>query len=143
LKFVLLKNRIKKLEHALKRASTVDEWIKIAKQLDLLDASIEVWKNKDESPFYDYKRIKGKTAFMEKLRANQDIKALVRFLRTDLQKNLCGIANPELYKTCRLGTKACIEKYQNEVIKCIQFVYYYEGIDLEFKEKMEFFTATR
>ena len=48
-------------------------------------------------------------------------------LRQNLQKNFCGISNPELYNVGYACTKSNIEEYQNEVIKCLQFMYYYKG----------------
>lgn len=48
-------------------------------------------------------------------------------LRQDLKKNLGGICDPNLYKVSYVGTKQLIEEYHNEVIKCIQFIYYYDG----------------
>jgi len=56
---------------------------------------------------------------------------------------LGGIANPELYEYLTIGTKKLIEKYHNEVIKCIQIVYYYKGSKLSVQQKLEFFSETR
>lgn len=42
-------------------------------------------------------------------------------------KNLGGICDARLYNVCYVGTKTLIEEYHNEVIKCIKFIYYYEG----------------
>ena len=44
---------------------------------------------------------------------------------------------------CRNGTKAIIEQYHNEVIKCVQAIYYYEGSKLTAQKKLEFFAETR
>jgi len=41
------------------------------------------------------------------------------------------------------GTKRLIEKYHNEVIKCIRFIYYYKGSKLSPNNKLEFFAETR
>ena len=58
-------------------------------------------------------------------------------------KNLGGIATPSLYGQCHFGTKRLIEKYHNEVIKCIQLIYYYKGTKLTLEQKIEFFAETR
>ena len=42
-------------------------------------------------------------------------------------KNNHGVANVELYKVVYNGTKKIIEAYHSEIIKSIQYVYYYEG----------------
>lgn len=80
---------------------------------------------------------------MKQLRENKDIKGLAFCIRQDLVKNLGGIASPELYDQCHFGTKRLIEKYHNEVIKCIQFIYYYKGTKLSLQQKLEFFAETR
>ena len=69
---------------------------------------------------------------MRFLREKKDIKGLVDCLRQDLVKNIGGICNQQLYNISKIGTKQLIEDYHNEVIKCIQFIYYYQGrkIDL-------------
>ena len=58
-------------------------------------------------------------------------------------KNLGGMANPDLYSQCHYGTKKIIEKYHNEVIECIRFIYYYKGRKLTMQRKLEFFAETR
>jgi len=62
-----------------------------------------------------------------KLRLSNDFNGLMDLLRQNLQKNFCGISNPELYNVGYACTKSNIEEYQNEVIKCLQFMYYYKG----------------
>lgn len=58
-------------------------------------------------------------------------------------KNIGGICDPKLYNMCHVGTKQLIEEYHNEVIKCIQFIYYYKGTKLDLQKKLEFFSETR
>jgi TAG lipase/lysophosphatidylethanolamine acyltransferase len=58
-------------------------------------------------------------------------------------KNLGGIASHELYDQCHFGTKRLIEKFHNEVIKCIQFIYYYKGSRFSLQKKLEYFAETR
>jgi len=60
-------------------------------------------------------------------------------LKQDLKKNICGIGNVELYKVLLTGTKECIEEYHQEVIKCIQFLYYYSGRQITPEIKLKFF----
>ena len=77
------------------------------------------WKLIDQSRLYDYERIETRYRNMKSLRKAKDIKGLCLCLRQDLVKNLGGIASHELYDQCHFGTKRLIEKYHNEVIKCI------------------------
>lgn len=97
----------------------------------------------NQSRLYDYLRIETRYQNMKRLRKTKDIKALCLCLRQDLVKNLGGIANHELYDQCHFGTKRLIEKFHNEVIKCIQFIYYYKGSRFNMSQKIEFFAETR
>jgi hypothetical protein len=121
---------------------TYEDFMTYAKSLDFLEGR-ERWKLKNESSLYDYERIEARYNNMKTLRKNKDIMGLVRGLRSDLQKNLGGIANPELYDKTHCGTKRLIEKYHNEAIKCIRFIYYYKGRKLPLTDKLEFFAETR
>lgn len=76
---------------------------------------------------------------MKTILENKDIHAIMRMVKTDLRKNVCGYANPQLYRVALTGTKQCIEDYQAAFIKCIQFVYYYKGSQISFEQKLEFF----
>ena len=79
----------------------------------------EKWKQNKISRLYNYNKVEARYKLMKTMRKNKDIKGLMYSLRQDLQKNLGGIASLELYDKCRLGTKELIEKYHNEIIKCI------------------------
>lgn len=80
---------------------------------------------------------------MRALREQKNIEGLVQCLRQDLMKNIGGICNPVLYNVCKVGTKKLIEDYHNETIKCIQFIYYYQGSKIDLQKKLEFFAETR
>jgi len=64
---------------------------------------------------------------MKQLRKSNNVTSLIHCLRQDLHKNMGGIANPVLYEECMQGTKHLIEKYHNEVIKCVRYIFYYKG----------------
>ena len=110
--------------------------------LDYLDDVRANWKQNDASNIYDYLKTRAKTGYYKHLRSKRDIKELLRMLRQDLKKNICGISSPELYKVAASGTKDCIEAYHTEVIKCIQYIYYYRGNQLSSKQKLTFFEET-
>mmetsp|Transcript_4417 Transcript_4417/g.7507 ORF Transcript_4417/g.7507 Transcript_4417/m.7507 type:complete len:164 (+) Transcript_4417:365-856(+) len=92
---------------------------------------------------YDFERIEMRLNNMRELRQRKDIRKLVHCIRQDLHKNLGGICEPSLYNKCKVGTKVLIEDYHQEVIKCIQFIYYYQGSKLDCQKKLEFFAETR
>jgi TAG lipase / steryl ester hydrolase / phospholipase A2 / LPA acyltransferase len=58
-------------------------------------------------------------------------------------KNLGGICEPELYNIANLGTKHLIQDYHNEVITCIQFIYYFDSNKLNLVKKFQFFAETK
>jgi len=60
-------------------------------------------------------------------------------LLQDLEKNMFGIGNVEMYKASRNGTKLNIELYHNEVIGCLRMLYYYNGNKLTAKQKLDYF----
>ena len=80
---------------------------------------------------------------MRALREQKNIEGLVQCLRQDLMKKIGGSCNPVLYNVCKVGTKTLIEDYHNETIKCIQFIYYYQGSKIDLQRKLEFFAETR
>ena len=60
---------------------------------------------------------------MKQLRKSNNIKTLAHCLRQDLVKNLGNLSHKNLYNQCHLGTKKNIEKYVEEVQKCIKIIY--------------------
>lgn len=80
---------------------------------------------------------------MRRLREAKDVEQLIHCLRQDLMKNLGGICEPELYNVASLGTKHLIQDYHNEVIRCIQFIYYYDSNKLTLTKKFQFFSETK
>ena len=64
-------------------------------------------------------------------------------LRLDLVKNLGNISCPELYYNCYQGTKVLIEKYHDEIMKCMDKIYEAPPQKLSHSEKLKFFTETR
>ena len=80
---------------------------------------------------------------MKKLREAENIEGLANCLRQDLVKNVANISTSELYNRCYYGTKRSIEKYHNEVIKCIKTIYYADDNKITQKNKLRFFAETR
>ena len=90
--------------------------------LDDLEGHNE-WKYKNNSKLYDWERVMYCLASMKALRKQNAVRTLSHQLRQDLVKNFCCISEPDLYNKAHYGTKRLIEKYHNEVIKCIQLIY--------------------
>lgn len=124
------------------RADTYTKYVNLALQLDRIQKK-DAWKRNKVSSLYDWERIESRLANMQELRRAHDINGLIHCLRQDLMKNLGGICNPTLYNISNVGTKVLIEQYHNEVIKCVQYIYYYQGSKLNLQRKLEFFAETR
>ena len=139
---VLLRYKCIKIRQEMDKCITYKEYEYLGSLLDKLQGK-EVWKQQKECHLYDYVMIEQRLNHMRRLRESKDIQGLVFTLRQDLQKNIGGICNPNLYNICKIGTKQLIEDYHNETIKCIQMIYYYKGSKLDLQDKLEFFSETR
>lgn len=77
------------------------------------------------------------------MRKSGNVRTLAHCLRQDLVKNIGSISDANLYCQSHHGTKRLIEKYHNEVIKCIKLIYYSKSTKLTLQQKMTFFAETR
>ena len=118
------------------------EWESYARLLDHLEGTVD-WKYISHSTQYDYARLEVRRQMMKQLRNNSSIKTLAHCIRQDLVKNICNISVAPLYNQCHLGTKRIIEKYIEEVIKCIKIIYYADPNMMSIESKLEFFAETR
>jgi len=138
----LLNYKCIKIRQEMNKVSSYHDYEKLGMILDKLQGK-DIWKLEKESHLYDWQRIESRLENMKYLREKKDIKGLVDCLRQDLVKNIGGICNQQLYNISKIGTKQLIEDYHNEVIKCIQFIYYYQGRKIDLQKKIEFFSDTR
>lgn len=121
----------------------------------MLDSSVITWKlsdlsvrlnpnetlgkEKNKNRFYDNFKVAVRRKLIKKLRERREVKDLMHVLRQELVRDIYGIGSPELYNAISNGTKLNIEIYHNEVIKAIEFLYYYEGRQLTFQNKLNYF----
>ena len=124
------------------KVKSYKEWESYARLLDHLEGTVD-WKYISESEHYDFGRLEVRRHMMKQLRNNSRMKTLAHCIRQDLAKNICNISDPQLYNTCHLGTKRIIEKYIDEVIKCIKTIYYADSNMMSIESKLEFFAETR
>ena len=137
--YIMNKHKRMKLMDRLLNVKDIDEWHEVTNMLDKLTESKTNWKDEAWSEIYDYKKVYAKTQLYRRLRANHDVRGLISFLRKDLIKNNLGISDVRLYKVAHNGTKKNIETYHNEIIKSIQYVYYYRGSKVSTDTKLKFF----
>lgn len=104
---------IEKLTHEKQHATSYEEWLSAALQLDELTHT-EDWKWKDESVLYDYKLVKTHMEMMREARQNKDYAQLLYLVRTTWVRNLGNMGNVNLYRHSHVGTKFLIDEYMKE-----------------------------
>jgi predicted acylesterase/phospholipase RssA len=77
---------------------------------------------------------------LKQLREKGATRSIAHTLRWILQKNLYGISNPALYEMSYSGTKYLIQKFQNEILKCLHLIH--DDPQLSIAEKVKFFSQT-
>jgi TAG lipase/steryl ester hydrolase/phospholipase A2/LPA acyltransferase len=103
-----------RLEKALTRAKTYQEWIESAQALDKLEGK-DRWRLEPESDEYDYRLLTSRIRLFRKLCRQNDYDQLIFRLREELHGNIGNMANPILYQHARSGTKKLINDYLDEV----------------------------
>lgn len=112
---------IKALEAALKQASSYQEWLQAAEELDRLLGN-EEWKNDPESDLYDSELVQYRTDQLRQAIGAGDYDALLFLIRTTLQRNLGNMGDPRLYTHSKTGTKKLIEEYHDTCLEAIKLV---------------------
>ncbi|MGH8460391.1 MAG: DUF3336 domain-containing protein [Stenotrophobium sp.] len=133
----LISQRLKDLENA----GDYTAWREIALSLDALEGA-EAWKQDDTSDDYDHLLIKERLTEMRALRQCGDVRQLVFNLHEGLHGNIGNIASPSLYGVARVGTKALIEAYIEEVARCLDYLCAGDFPDFPEAEKIIFFKRT-
>ncbi|MGH8506087.1 MAG: DUF3336 domain-containing protein [Stenotrophobium sp.] len=133
----IISQRLKALENAADHA----EWREIALSLDALEGA-DIWKQDDTSDDYDHLLIKERLAGMRALRQSGDVRQLVFNLHEGLHGNIGNIASPSLYGVARVGTKALVEQYVEEVARCLDYLCAGDFPDFPDDEKIIFFKRT-
>jgi TAG lipase/steryl ester hydrolase/phospholipase A2/LPA acyltransferase len=107
------------LEDRLRAAKAHGQWVKAARELDMLDGCDE-WKAEDENEHYDHEDLRRKLQNLESARDNEDLARMLRLIRLELGRDVAGIGNPKLYEECRVGTKDLIERYIETAVDTIE-----------------------
>ena len=94
--WVYVKKKSYQFKKALQIATNYEQWERQALELDKLYGHSR-WKYDPRSEFYDYRNARYLLMYLKQLRKNKIDKGLVYTLRSHLNKNLYGIANPLLY----------------------------------------------
>ncbi|CAI2359434.1 unnamed protein product [Moneuplotes crassus] len=97
IKTVYVHLHVRKLTKKMMEAKNYKEWEETGKEMDGVLRNNK-WKAEMRSRNYDYKNVNYMYLFLKELRRNDLAHGLTYTLRSNLCKNMYGIANPVLYE---------------------------------------------
>ncbi|WP_410210151.1 DUF3336 domain-containing protein [Aquirhabdus sp.] len=104
----------RELDQALAHASSYQEWLGIAQELDTLDGLMD-WRSSDASAFCHEALMREHIQQMRSMIEHQDLGGLATMLQESVYRHLGELNNPELYLYARSGTKQIVTEYLDEV----------------------------
>ncbi len=107
------------LRHDLQRATTYKEKRRIYKQLYALDFDDEAERQK-RSQMYDVKLVTERLAELKEAALSNNPEIMLHLLESQLERNVGGICNPQLYYHAGLRTEPTIRQYQKVVGDVLQ-----------------------
>ncbi|KAI8149462.1 acyl transferase/acyl hydrolase/lysophospholipase [Fennellomyces sp. T-0311] len=129
--------------HLLKVATNYEQWAEAAAVLDDLEG-LDAWKRDPVDKEYDWELIQTRLEQLQRVReTTQSQSAMIFALRTSLSRNLGDMGNPKLYSHSRIGTKALISSYIEEVVRQLNWVCDEPSPDLDLRAKHDFFMTIR
>jgi TAG lipase / lysophosphatidylethanolamine acyltransferase len=134
---------VKSLRKASRSAGTYDQWHNLEAQIDRL-LGLDVWRQKNDSKYYDWFKISQQKREIERCQVNGDILNLCGMLRMHPVRNLYDMLSPRLYTKAHAGTKLLIEDYIRQVQSCVSDLAAISGTRAGFNSqtKMELFHDT-
>lgn len=127
-----------KLDAALTKADSFDEWRELAAAYDRQTGG-DVWRAKAESPLYDDTSINTRLQRLRKLRKRGDDNGLLFALSEGIHGNMAGMGNPKLYRRARSGTKILISEYIDEICDALEYLSPRRFKGISWAERIEFF----
>ncbi|ARU57872.1 patatin-like phospholipase [Oleiphilus messinensis] len=122
----------------MEHASSYDEWLETATELDHLEGA-HIWRSNEDSPFYHASLVREHLQQMRRLRASRNAAALMQLLHESLYRHLNEVGSPALYRNARTGTKFLISNYLDEVEKCMIFLRDTEIQGITAEDKLQMF----
>ncbi|KAJ4313571.1 hypothetical protein N0V94_006895 [Neodidymelliopsis sp. IMI 364377] len=142
-----------RLRQQLHNATTYQQWIDSAKQLDAYLGS-DLWKEKPEYAYYDSKTVKRVHDQMVKLRQraesdenaqsntkgvdgkNKAVEDLRALMEACMKNNFVGFENPRLYSETYYGTKDLVQAFVDEAQTSMDFLLHTKQLDAENKRAL-------
>ena len=129
-----------------KKCEDYQEYASMGTKLDEMDG-YDSWRISKSSPLYSYQRIQQDLIELKKFKIKCDrhiysgsrnksehpMRKFMEFIRSRIERNYCGITNPELYSVTSIGTKKLIEDFIDNMCQSIQYI-----ADSEHDTEMEF-----
>jgi len=134
-------NKLSQIDEIIKNAKTYSEYREASLYHDTISGADE-WKGVDKSQEYDYRLIQKRVSRIKLARSRQDAAALMSILHEGIHGNLGSLANPELEKHSKIGTKVLIQDFFDEVCLALDFIYHADENEVDFYEKLSFFDET-
>ncbi|KAF2275902.1 patatin-domain-containing protein [Westerdykella ornata] len=149
---VTWRGRRQNLRARLQQATSYEEWMTSAKELDTFLGN-ESWKRTDEYAYYDSKTIRRARDQMAKLRkkaeaveaagnktregaVQETVEELKGLVEICVKNNFAGFENPRLYSETYYGTKNLVQSFVDEVETSVSFLLKTTQLDADSKRAM-------
>ncbi|GME74144.1 unnamed protein product [[Candida] boidinii] len=123
----------RKLRDELRNATSYEEWISHAKNLDK-HLGFDKWRKEDRFYCYDWRTLRKLVKQLRHLRETENDEELSIVLQNCCKSNFAGTENPLLYSQCYYGTKELVNKYNNEVVKSLNHIILSKSLNLSEKK---------
>ena len=134
-------SKLSKLEKAIHEANNYADYKAACIAYDRA-AGLDRWKLQDESGDYDHRLIRKRLNRLKNARKHGSAADLKSILHEGIHGNLGNIANPELYRKTKFGTKALIEEFLDQVYWSLQDIFNAPPEVIDFYAKLSFFEDT-
>ena len=135
--------RIRLKKKALEEATDLEQWQRIALELDKL-CGHTAWKAAPNGPDCDYKLLRSVSAELMRFRQEADWRGLMFHLTNILHRHFCNIASENLYAQSYHGTSFAVENFYCQVVEQLSFLATTDfGPEFTTRAKLRFFQRAR
>jgi len=113
--------KIRQLESQQNTATTQDEWMNIAEQIDAMQGN-DIWRSEPECQLYEADRVSARIDEFVHLMRRRDIFDLMFTLRGGIARNKFGLLHEGLFTRALAGSKVLIETYHNVICASLEFI---------------------
>jgi len=103
------------------KATTYQEWLSIANQIDIKEDRIS-WRKQDDSDIFHSQLLREHISAMREYRANREGLRLIDVVQESLSRHSWELNSPELYTQAYSGTKYIISEYFQEIEDSINYI---------------------